>query len=138
MEKKFTDYAEEYDDCTEVLSQPLPEYVPYDESKIKPKVDERRFKNVNTLFDDEEGEDENFFDIEKHWQGMPACENRLIKPYKQLIVNLMTEEDMIAFSKLIEQPLTPKTKSIWYPVQDVIAPVLNVWTDEKEFDSANE
>ncbi len=138
MEKQFNDYAAEYEDCVEVLEKPLPEYVPYDEALIKPKVDERHFRNVNSLFDDDDVEEAPFFDIEKHWQGMPACENRQIKPYKQILVNLMTEDDLIAFAKCINQKLTPKTKSIWFPIQDTIAPATSVWTDEQEFDSADE
>lgn len=140
-EIKITDYAEEYDDCTEVLDEELPEYKEVDPSTLKPKVDEKKFFGVNTLFDeDDDEEDDTFFDMDKHWVGMPAHEQSHLMPHKQLIVNFQTEEDLLAFARLVGRKLTMKTKSIWYPERDTIASVLTRWIDEEEegFTDANE
>ena len=52
---------------------------------------------------------------EKEWEGMPEYNQKDLSAYKSLIVNFETREDMLAFSKLVNQRLTYKTQSIWYP-----------------------
>ncbi len=42
--------------------------------------------------------------------------NRDVSAWKQLLVNFRCEEDYIEFAKLIDQNLTDKTKSIFFPV----------------------
>lgn len=64
------------------------------------------------------GEDEEEVYVEmwkKHWQGMPEFEQEENKPYKEIKVRFRNEEDYLDFAKAIQQPLTKKTKSIWYP-----------------------
>ena len=61
-----------------------------------------------------------FFDIpkdwEKHWKGMPEFVQQKRNPYfHQFIVRFRTEEDMKEFAQLVDQELSKKTKSIWYP-----------------------
>ncbi len=51
----------------------------------------------------------------KHWIGMPEFIQDDNKSFKSLIVNFDTEEDYNEFSKLINQKLTNKTKSIRFP-----------------------
>ena len=46
---------------------------------------------------------------------MPEFDHEDAGPYKQIVVAFKTPEDMKAFSKLIKQTLTDKTKSVWYP-----------------------
>lgn len=59
-------------------------------------------------------------DIEELWQGMPqfANEDLIGDAYKTLTVRFETQDDYRVFASLIEQPLTPKTKAIWYPAKD--------------------
>ena len=52
---------------------------------------------------------------EKDWQSMPEFVQNNEMPRRQLIINFATREDLIDFSKLIKQPVTFDTKSIWYP-----------------------
>lgn len=54
-------------------------------------------------------------DYNKHWVGMPEFENNAKKTYKTINLHFRNKEDYEAFSQLIEQPLTAKTKAIWYP-----------------------
>lgn len=51
----------------------------------------------------------------EEWQDMPEFIQKDLTPFKTLSVHFEKEEDMKNFSKLINQKLTNKTKSIWYP-----------------------
>ena len=68
----------------------------------------------------------------KHWVGMPEFEQKNNPPYKQLIISFRTEEDYREFAKLIEQPLTMKTKSTWFPRLDRDANSLKRWIEIDE------
>ena len=57
----------------------------------------------------------NIFNEHPDWVGMPEFVQEKKEPYKTLIVRFETEQDYNDFAKLIEQKLTPKTKSIWHP-----------------------
>ena len=52
---------------------------------------------------------------EKHWVGMPEFEQEADPKHKELLLKFKTAEDYEKFQKLIEQKLTVKTKSIFYP-----------------------
>ncbi len=53
----------------------------------------------------------------KEWQDMPEYKQRKVmdKPYAQINFKFKTKEDLDAFSKLIGQRLTNKTKSARVP-----------------------
>lgn len=51
----------------------------------------------------------------KEWVGMPEFVQERQRPHRQLIVRFATEEDYQKFAALVEQSLTSRTKSIWYP-----------------------
>jgi hypothetical protein len=53
----------------------------------------------------------------KHWQGMPAYRNDPPKRYGQVKVLFARREDMEAFAELIDQPITDRTKAVWYPAK---------------------
>ena len=52
---------------------------------------------------------------EKEWKGMPEFNQKDLTPYRTIIVHFKTREDMSAFAKLINQRITPRTQSLWYP-----------------------
>ena len=54
----------------------------------------------------------------QEWAGMPEFEQDAIKPFHEIIVRFLTEEDYHSFMELIEQNLTTKTIAVWYPKQD--------------------
>ena len=58
-------------------------------------------------------------DPNAEYTGMPEFEqNDLMKPTHVLKVHFLNEADLEAFAALVCQPLTTKTKYIWYPRQD--------------------
>jgi ParB-like chromosome segregation protein Spo0J len=63
------------------------------------------------------------FNAAEEWQGMPEyiSENQLA--YRQIIISFQNEDDIYVFASLIQQPITEKTKSLWFPKaeQDKVA-----------------
>jgi hypothetical protein len=55
---------------------------------------------------------------EKHWQNMPSYDQPKNSAYRQLIINFENEDAVKAFSDLVGQNLTKKTKSIWFPKRE--------------------
>lgn len=68
----------------------------------------------------------------KHWIGMPEFSQEDNPAYKKLIVSFRNKEDYEEFAKLIGQPLTDKTKSIWHPRLDREANSLLRWVEEEQ------
>ena len=68
---------------------------------------------MNSLFPDFENE------IEKEWHGMPEFVQENKEPIKQLIISFRNYDDYKEFSKLINQPLTKKTQSVWFPKVEI-------------------
>ena len=58
-------------------------------------------------------------DIEKEWHNMPEFVQEDKSPAKQLIVSFKNFEDYKEFSKLINQPLTKQTQSVWFPPVEI-------------------
>lgn len=55
---------------------------------------------------------------EKHWQNMPDYNQPNNSAYRQLIINFEDENAVKAFAELVNQTLTKKTKSIWFPKRE--------------------
>ena len=51
----------------------------------------------------------------KEWVGMPQFDQEKQTPFAEMTIRFASKEDLDAFSKLIDQKLTPKTKSLWHP-----------------------
>jgi hypothetical protein len=66
----------------------------------------------------------------KHWKGMPEFDQDNNPPYKTIYLHFRDEEDYKEFAKLVEQNLSEKTKSIWYPKLDRDANSLKRWIEE--------
>lgn len=49
------------------------------------------------------------------WNGMPSYEQEDQSALRSIIVNFKTLEDVAAFSEILKQSITEKTRSIWYP-----------------------
>ena len=54
----------------------------------------------------------------EHWQDMPEFKHNDLEPVQQIVVVFNSEEDKQKFAKLVDQKLTLKTKSIWFPGKD--------------------
>ncbi len=53
------------------------------------------------------------------WRGMPEFVQEDLKPLKSILVHFETEEDMATFAKLLEQTITPNTRSLWFPEAEI-------------------
>ena len=60
-------------------------------------------------------EDEPTNDPRKEWSHMPEFVQEKDEPYQKIIVRFASQEDVDEFARLIGQPITPKTNSIWHP-----------------------
>lgn len=66
----------------------------------------------NSLFPDFENE------WEKEWKDLPEYSVEDKKPDFKLIISFESFEDAKAFSELINQKITPRTKSLWFPKKE--------------------
>lgn len=53
------------------------------------------------------------------WVGMPEFVQEDLTPRYSVIVHFESDEDMAAFAKLVEQTVTPNTRSLWYPEAEI-------------------
>lgn len=69
----------------------------------------------------------------EHWKNMPEFIQEDLQPHQSIIVHFENREDMDNFSKLINQKLTYKTKSVWYPEAEIgkVANKRYIQDDEK-------
>ena len=49
------------------------------------------------------------------WQGMPEFIQEDMEPVQQIIISFGSYDDVKDFAKLLDQNLTYKTKSVWFP-----------------------
>lgn len=54
-------------------------------------------------------------DPDEEYVGMPRGDNEDLMPARQITVSFETEDDVQEFARVTGQPLTPRTKSMWYP-----------------------
>lgn len=57
-------------------------------------------------------------DIMEEWEGMPDYNSEDMRAKFSLKVNFNTEADLLAFAELVGQPITAKTKYIYFPKQE--------------------
>lgn len=69
---------------------------------------------------------------EEHWRGMPEFEQKDQTAWKQITVNFARKEDLEAFSRLINQTVTEKTRSLWYPPAEIGRYADKSYVDESE------
>ena len=58
---------------------------------------------------------------EEAWQGMPEFIQEDLEPFKTVYVHFKNRKDMDKFAKLVDQNLTTKTQSIWYPETEIVS-----------------
>ena len=56
-------------------------------------------------------------DPNNHWEGMPEFEQPNNQAFRTVLVHFMNEDDVQAFSELVDQRISDKTKYIYYPEQ---------------------
>lgn len=85
------------------------------------------FQILDEDYVEEEDVDEEW---KKYWKGMPEFVQEDNPPFKKIFVSFRNEEDYKEFANLIDQKLTEKTKSIWYPKLDIDDNALKRWIEE--------
>ena len=84
--------------------------------------------------DEQEDEQQTLFIIEeawkKEWRGMPEFSQEDLTAWKSITVHFESVADMAAFSHLIQQPMTPNTRSIWFPEAEIGHMVNKRYADE--------
>lgn len=69
---------------------------------------------------------------EDEWEGMPAFGGEDQSGIKQLIIHFKTMDDYFLFGVMINQKLSEKTKSIWYPEIERGSQTDHVYKEETE------
>jgi hypothetical protein len=54
-------------------------------------------------------------EYETEWRGMPEFNQPDNGAFRQIIISFDDQAGVDAFARAINQTLTPKTKSVWYP-----------------------
>lgn len=49
------------------------------------------------------------------WKDMPEFVMEDLRPHRVINVRFRNDEDVAVFEKLMEQKITPKQKTIWFP-----------------------
>ena len=57
----------------------------------------------------------------EEWQGMPEFEQKNLLPKYSVRVNFANYEDLQKFATMVEQTISIKTQSIWYPKQERVS-----------------
>lgn len=58
---------------------------------------------------------DDFSDWAEHWKNMPEFTQEDQTSFKQIIVHFASLEDLKSFSTILNQRVTPNTRSIWFP-----------------------
>jgi hypothetical protein len=53
--------------------------------------------------------------IQEEWNGMPEFHQEDLMPFRTVNVRFRNQEDVDRFAALMEQAITPKQKTIWFP-----------------------
>jgi hypothetical protein len=68
--------------------------------------------------------------VDSEWINMPEFVQEKQEPYAKIIVRFETKEDLDKFANLINQKLTKKTKSIWFPFKSHWGLIAKRWVNE--------
>lgn len=99
-----------------VLSKILKDIFDDSESLLGTGYNEMTFAALNVRASALEDIDE--FDPNAEWEEMPEFEQEDLKAKRQILVSFDSEEDAVRFSELIQVPITPKTKALWWPFKE--------------------
>lgn len=87
--------------------------------------------------DEETGQASMFGDLDEfrldrqEWGGMPEFVQEDLAPWKSVAVHFTSRADMNAFALLVEQQMTSKTRSLWYPKAEIGRFIDKRYADEK-------
>ena len=55
---------------------------------------------------------------QEEWQGMPEFDQKNLLPEYSVRVNFSSYEDLQKFASMVDQTISIKTQSIWFPKQE--------------------
>src|SRR5687767_14144816 len=70
---------------------------------------------------------------EEDWRGMPDYEHQRLEPHSTMLVHFRNERDRLAFSKLVGQNYSARTKFIWYPKLEIRTAADKVYKTDKVY-----
>jgi hypothetical protein len=85
----------------------------------------KKIKPLPDIFDFDDLES-----IDVEWRGMPEYNQPNNTAFRQIIVEFDNDKEVEAFAELLEQSVTEKTKSLWYPPRDKNIVVDLFWVAE--------
>lgn len=110
-----------------VVEAPVPKEPTLPEPKVSLPGDEiEPVPGQETMF----GADEQFTIAGQEWQGMPEYVSGNLTPWRSILVHFESWNDMQVFATVVDQPITMKTKSIWYPEQEQFHFIDKRWASE--------
>lgn len=65
------------------------------------------------------------------WFDMPDFKQEKILPYAKIIIRVESEEHLKELSERLEQPLTKKTKSVWFPAKSHWGQDPKIWLSDE-------
>ena len=85
----------------------------------------KKIKPVSDIFDFDDLES-----VDVEWRGMPEYNQPNNTAFRQIVVEFDNDKEVEAFAELLEQSVTEKTKSLWYPPRDKNIVVDLFWVAE--------
>lgn len=67
---------------------------------------------------------------EEEWQGMPEFVQEDLSPFKTIMIHFESKEAVESFAELVDQTITVRTKSIWYPKAKIDRYINKRYVDE--------
>jgi len=67
---------------------------------------------------------------QKEWHQMPEFLQENTEPIQQIIVSFQTYHHVKLFGELMNQNVSAKTKSLWYPKKETAPPSMFLYVDE--------
>ena len=75
-------------------------------------------------------------EYETEWRGMPAFNQPDNSAFRQIIISFDDQAGVDKFQTMVDQHITSKTKSIWYPARPKNNVVDLFWFDEDAEDAS--
>jgi hypothetical protein len=101
----------EYDNCLDLAGKKKPSLAAFRDKSHEEKM----------------AENDNW---ETHWVDMPEFDQPTKEDFAKIIVRFRNDEDLQEFAKMVDQKLTTKSKSIWYPKLKKDVKSLRRWVEE--------
>lgn len=129
--QNYDNPAQEWADL--IADNKIAELATWDEGKLSKMLNEIKTASVDLGFPDFDIELTGFTgsdlnnalnlepdDPNSEWSGMPEFKQGNHSPYKSIAIHFKNPKDLAIFAELIKQPITEKTRYIWYPKAEII------------------